>query len=429
MNLFLEEIIKERVKKRTPPGVIFCKVERHGTEYFSYGVNSLDGEQVPDSDTIFEIGSNTKVIVALLFTRLEELGFFSLTDPIRDYLPVTVPLPARDNTPISFLDILTHTSALPRMPPNFDFKNVTRSFAEYGVDDLYVGLEQLSLDWEIGSSYVYSNLGYGLLGHIVEQITDQNLDELLDKYVCKPLAMNSTRFGVGERVHNVATPHQGERPVPLLKFGVLGAAGGLTSSAKDMSKFLSNNLGVLDSELSSAIKKTQQMHYQESAIFGLGIGWHIQQRNGLNIVWHRGETHGQTSFIAFDRQVETGIIMLSNSAFSGCCSDLALSQIDPQTIPTEHEPHAVLNLPLASLRRLEGEYELDAAITFSISAKENYLNVKVTGQAGGLMYPVEPNQFETKDRRVIIRFSDDAEMITIRQHGIDRIAHKSQVSN
>jgi CubicO group peptidase (beta-lactamase class C family) len=84
MSLRFEEVINKRTSDRTPPGVIFGKVNRLGTEYFSYGVNSLDGDQAPDSNTIFEIGSSTKVFVALLFVRLEELGIFSLTDPVRN---------------------------------------------------------------------------------------------------------------------------------------------------------------------------------------------------------------------------------------------------------------------------------------------------------------------------------------------------------
>jgi CubicO group peptidase (beta-lactamase class C family) len=311
------------------------------------------------------------------------------------------------------------------MPPNFDFQNIVRSFAEYSAEDLYACLSQLSLDWDIGRSYVYSNLGYGLLGHIAETATGESWHELVTKHICEPLEMNSTRVGVFEQLQNVATPHQGERPVPALTFGVLGAAGALRSSAKDIAIFLSHNLGLRDSGLSAAMKKAHQMHYQESAIFGLGLGWHIQQRNGLKIVWHRGETHGQTSFMAFDLEAETGVLMLSNSAFSGCCSDIAMAQIDSSLNVAEQEPHDVLNVSTAQLERFTGEFALDPAISFLISAKENYLRIGVTGQPGGKVYPVGQHQFETQDRRVIVRFSDDLKMITIKQHGVDRIAKKS----
>jgi hypothetical protein len=313
------------------------------------------------------------------------------------------------------------------MPSNFDVQNAVHCFAEYSVEDLYICLDQLSLDWDIGRSYVYSNLGYGLLGHIAENATGESWHELVAKHICEPFGMASTRVGVEEQQKNIATPHQGERPVPHLTFGVLGAGGALRSSAKDMTTFLSHNLGFRDSGLSAAMKKAGEMHYRESAIFGLGLGWHIQQRDQNRLVWHRGETHGQTSFIVFDLEAETGVVMLSNSAFSGCCSDIAVAQLDSDSTLVEQEPHVVLDVPTAQLERYTGEFALDPAISFFISADQNCLRIRVTGQPGGKMYLVAQHQFETQDRRVIVKYSDDAQMITIRQHGVDRIANKSQV--
>lgn len=424
MSLRHEEIARVRTLNRKPPGVIYCEINKHGTEYFSFGVNSLDEAQVPDPDTLFEIGSNTKIFVALLTVRLEELGLISLTDPIRDYLPASVSIPERNGVQISFRDLLTHTSSLPSIPSNFDFQNPIECFAEYSAEDLYACLDELSLDWDIGRSYVYSNLGYGLLGNIVENATGESWHKLVTKHICEPLGMASTRVAGFEKHKNIATPHQGTRPVPHLEFSAFGAAGALRSSAEDMAAFLSFFLGFKDSTLSVSMKKMCEIHYQESNIFSLGLGWHIQQREQQRLIWHRGETHGQTSFIAFDPDAEAGVVMLSNAAFSGCCSDIAIAQLDSASSLSEQEPHVVLDIATVQLEPYTGQFALDLAISFSISVEQNSLSIGVTGQNGGKMYPVDDLQFETEDRRVIVKYSGDLQEITIRQHGIDRIAKK-----
>ena len=127
MSMHLEELVNKRVSKGIPPGVIFGKVSRYEKNLFSYGVMS-DGLDAPGPDTIFEIGSNTNVFIALLFARLEELGEVSLEDSIRRFLPASMTLPERNGEQISLLSLLTHTSVLPRMPNNFDDSNVASSF-------------------------------------------------------------------------------------------------------------------------------------------------------------------------------------------------------------------------------------------------------------------------------------------------------------
>ncbi|MCR9261186.1 MAG: hypothetical protein NXH95_15800 [Pseudomonadaceae bacterium] len=114
--------------------------------------------------------------------------------------------------------------------------------------------------------------------------------------------------------------------------------------------------------------------------------------------------------------------MLSNSAFSECCSDLALAQIDPNTPLIEDMPHTVVEVPTSELVKYAGEYRLDSAINLAVSIEQDHLIISVTGQNGGKMFPVGVNQFETQDRRVFAKFSENADALTIRQHGIDRIA-------
>lgn len=423
MGLNFEAAIKNRVDSRVPPGVVFAKVENGEAEYSSFGFTSLNETRSPDPDTVFEIGSTTKLFTALLFARLEDLGVLSLNDPVIQYLPPSTRIAERNGDSISFNHLLTHTSALPPMPPNFDHGNAMRSFAQYGVDDLIESLQNLSLKWANGESYVYSNFGYAVLGYLAEVIMGERWDESVRKYICAPLGLASTGTEINLSSPNFATAHHGNKAVPHFSFGILGAGGALTSSARDMAAFLVANVGEVEHELTSTMNKVRTAFYRESPIFALGLGWHLQQRGRQEICWHRGETTGQTSFLALDAAAKTGIVMLSNSAFSGCCSDLAMAQIDPDTPLTEQMPHEIVETSMSKLQKYTGEYRVDSAISFDVSAKEDHLAIEVTGQNSGKMFPVGKNQFETKDRRVFAVFSRD--ILTIRQHGIDRIAFRA----
>lgn len=423
MNLNFEDAVKNRVELGIPPGVLFAKIDQGETAYFAYGSNSLDAKHQPNPDTRFEIGSNTKLFTALLYARMEELGILSLNDPANTHLPTTSQLPERDGVQITLEHLLTHTSALPPMPANFDNENAINSFARYNSADLLASLENISLNRAVGKSYVYSNYGYALLGYLAEEITGKRWDVSVGKYISEPLGLDSTSTEINDSDASVATPHLGKKAVPHFSTEILGAGGALKSTAKDMVKFLSLNLGLFDHELNPAMVRSRAVFYRESPIFALGLGWHLQQRNQQEIWWHRGETTGQTSFIGLDASAKTGIVMLSNSAFSGCCSDLAMAQIDPDTPLVEQMPHEILETSKSQLQQYTGEYRVDSAVSFVVSAEEDHLTVDVTAQNSGKMFPVGEHQFETLDRRVCAIFSGD--ILNIRQHGIDRIAFRT----
>lgn len=429
MTANVDELAQARVRDKIPPGMVLSRLSDQHIQHRVYGLNDLNDKRCPDPNTVFEIGSNTKVFTALLCARLAELGMFCLNDPIRDYLPASLKVPQREDQQISFIDLLSHTSGLPPMPTNFDISNAFEGYASYGTDDLYEFVDGATLNWDIGKSYVYSNLGYAVLGHIIELVTKRPWDTLIHEHICDPLNLTHTSVVAHEHSNNIATPHQNGQAVAHLKFKVFGPAGALKSTANDAVKFLASCLGQSESALSSAQDKIQQTYYRESDIFGLALGWHIQTRNQRRLIWHRGETQGQTSFFAIDREAKTGSVMLSNCAFGGCSSDLAIAQIDPLIEPTESKPHDHIDLPATSLAQFAGVYNLDSAIALSVEVDGNRLKIGVTGQNGGTMYPVGANRFETKDQRVVVTFppSDTASKLCMEYHGIERIARRKDV--
>src|SRR5712671_795164 len=166
----IRQILVERVDKyRQSVGIVVGVIGPSGRRIISYG-NLASGDSRPlNGDTVFEIGSITKVFTSLLLADMVGRNEVALSDPVAKYLPATVRVPERRGEQITLEDLATHTSGLPRMPANVDSRDPANPFAEYSVDRLYDFLSNYRLPRDIGESFEYSNIGGALLGHALSQ--------------------------------------------------------------------------------------------------------------------------------------------------------------------------------------------------------------------------------------------------------------------
>ena len=94
-------------------------IDAKGRRIVSYGSLEKGDKRVLDGDTLYEIGSITKVFTSLLLADMAQRGEVKLDDPIAKYVPTTAKIPQREGRQITLVDLATHTSGLPRMPANF----------------------------------------------------------------------------------------------------------------------------------------------------------------------------------------------------------------------------------------------------------------------------------------------------------------------
>src|SRR6185369_7618589 len=189
----VKSILQDRIDRaKRGVGIVVGLVDEKGTRVITYGKANQDGNRALDGNTVFEIGSVTKVFTATLLADMVERGEVSLNDPISKYLPKTVKTPTRDGKEITLLDLATQTSGLPRLPANFAPKDPGNPYADYSVDQLYAFLSSYTLTRGIGEKYEYSNLGVGLLGHILSLRAGTDYEALVRKRICQPLKMEDT---------------------------------------------------------------------------------------------------------------------------------------------------------------------------------------------------------------------------------------------
>jgi D-alanyl-D-alanine-carboxypeptidase/D-alanyl-D-alanine-endopeptidase len=176
--------------------------------YVPYGNASKKGG-APGPDTMFEIGSITKVFTSLLLADMVERGEVKLEDPVAMYLPKGVAVPSRNDKAITLADLATHTSGLPRDADNLDLMQVN-PFATYGPAMLYEFLARYKLPRVPGEKFGYSNVGASLLGHALTLRAGKSYEELLRTRIVEPLGMKDTTITLtGIHIQRMADGHDG----------------------------------------------------------------------------------------------------------------------------------------------------------------------------------------------------------------------------
>jgi len=315
----IKSILQDRVDHaKKSVGMVVGLIDEDRTRIVSYGKASKDSARMVDGDSVFEIGSVSKVFTAILLADMVERGEVSLNDPISKYLPKSVKTPSRNGKEITLLHLTTHTSGLPFLPSNFRLKNEQKSYADYTVKQMYSFLSRYQLQRDIGAKAEYSNFGVALLGHILSLRADMNYETLVRTRICAPLKMGNTgvKFTKQMLAHLAKGHDHALNPVANWDLPTFAGAGGLRSTAKDLLQFVAANLGLVSSPLFTAMQKTHQPQYpypEGEPGEEVGLGWFIQKRFGTEIWYHIGETGGYYTYVAFNKKKRRGVVILSNS--------------------------------------------------------------------------------------------------------------------
>lgn len=276
------------------------------------GFGRLDNGRTPDADTIFEIGSITKVFTAIALQLIASEGLLKLEDRADKCLPNGLMLPEREGRAITLLDLATHSSGLRRLPENLKIQE--NPYARYGSTDLYECVKITKLRRKPGEDYEYSNFGFGLLGHTLELRTGKPYATLLREKLLLPLGMGNTVVALSaEHRAKLARgyDHKG-RPADNWDFDALAGAGAFRSSAADMMRFLGANLRPERTPMAEALTAAQKTHFRGKSA-RVGLGWHkLDTKNGLKVIWHNGGTGGYVSFLGFAPKEQVGVVVLSN---------------------------------------------------------------------------------------------------------------------
>ena len=338
-------------KNKTNAAIAIGFIDPNGTQFYGHGKVSNTSNATVDENTIFAIGSTTKVFTTTILADMVNKGLVKLEDPIEKYLPSNVTVPQYNGHKITIEDLATHTSGLPEFPGNYcpsfdpanreivdsvqyrtDLMNCTKN---YTFAQFYQALSNMTLSREPGSKVEYSTFGIGLLGHILTLKSNMSsFNKLLDHNILDVLGMNDTNFGLSESQNSrLAVGHFNGQELPTWNMSSpISPGGGLHSTVGDMLKFLSANMGLIKTKLGDAMQKSYLIRLSTGEILpnnlqtsdknnniGLyvGLGWFITTNFGHEVIWHNGATvGGYNAYMAFNPVTERGIVILCSTDLS-----------------------------------------------------------------------------------------------------------------
>jgi CubicO group peptidase (beta-lactamase class C family) len=311
--------LKARVEAGKSVGMVVGTIDADGGGSIGAYGSPGPGARPLDGDSVFEIGSITKVFTAILLADMAERGEVRLDDPVGQYLPQEVRMPSRGGRHITLLHLSTHTSGLPRMPDNLTPKDRSNPYADYTVQQMYDFLGRVQLTRDIGSQYEYSNLGVGLLGHVLALRAGKPYEALLRERVLDPLGMRHTGITLTPWMRDhLARGHDASgQVVSNWDIPTLAGAGAMRSTVNDMLRFARANLDPAGGRLQQVIRRTHESRAPTNRPeLTVGLNWHIRRVNDRDIVWHNGGTGGYRTWFGFDKARRIAAVVLTNSGQS-----------------------------------------------------------------------------------------------------------------
>ncbi|MBS0299888.1 MAG: beta-lactamase family protein [Proteobacteria bacterium] len=330
----IRRILAERIEiHKQSVGIVVGMVGIEGRRIVAHGHFDTDNCRSVSADTVFEIGSVTKIFTALLLADMVQRAEVKLNDPIAQYLPREIIVPERSGNVITLVDLATHMSGLPYMPDNFAPANPDNPYADYSVEHLYDFLSGYRLTRDIGSQWEYSNLGYGLLGHVLAWRAGTDYETLVRERILMPFGMKDTGITLSFEINaRLATGHNSVLAAyPNWDLPTLAGAGALRSTANDLLTFLETALGIKETPLASAF--TAMLTSRRPTGIGdneMGLGWGIMKNGGNELIWHNGGTGGYCSFIGFLPKMNVGVVALSNACTDVGVDDIAQHLFNPE---------------------------------------------------------------------------------------------------
>ena len=259
----------------------------------------LGGRVQPADDTLFQIGSVTKVFTALLLAVAVRRGDLALDQPVVSVLPKG-PRWSAGHREITLHDLATHSSGLPRLPPGSLGRSLSRHrdpYADIDADELYSSLAASRI--RKPGRQRYSNLGFGLLGHALAVAAATPYGELLRDVVCRPLGMPDTvvRLDADQQARAAVGHTRRLKPRPVAwQFDAMAGAGALWSTTADLRRFLTAQLEPPVGLLGDAIRLTQEPHLVTGRT-AHGLGWmSLPRTSRVTGFFHNGGTAGSAAW-------------------------------------------------------------------------------------------------------------------------------------
>ena len=451
----VQRVLRERVDEYGQTVGIVAGIIRGINRYpYAHGTLNRGTIRRTSAMTVFEIGQLSSLYTTAMLSLMVQRGDVNLTDRVSAYLPKMATLPATPaGRPILIEHLATHTSGLPRLPDNLVSDDPDDPLKGYSVELMYEflarhadaqreGPESLfdfddpeegdperdnteggDLDGgdplEEEDRYAYSDLGMGLLGHVLERAGGESYDNLIRELLGNPIKLANTANTPSQSMQTyLATGHDdARRPVPAWSDTTLVGGTGLKSNLHDMMTLVSANMGIIyalpedftedDSTRYHASFDSLIVARKSTGEEGVetALGWKVRKdAQGRDIHWLAGRTNGFYAFAAFLKAWRKGVVVLSNSSAS--VEDIGFHLLSARN-PLAPPPKKTVRLSEAAYEACIGTYAFSPEFTVDITYSDGKLYGQPPGQPRSELVLESSGDFYLEEEDARITFIRD----------------------
>jgi len=306
----IEDIVKPYIDNEMTKGLSIGTYKDGEVEFYNYGICSDKNPVPPTENTIYEIGSITKTFTGAVLAEMVAEGKVKFEDPISQYLPKDICNWSSEKA-ITLEELSTHSSGLPRLPGNLMKEmifNMENPYKNYTVTDMYDFLKGYTPKAKKKRKVDYSNLGVGLLGHILAQVDGVSYEEMVSNRIFQPLEMDNSMIEIA--AGKMVQGHDGiGKPTSQWDLPTFAGAGAIRSTTTDMMKYLMANLSNKKPYADTHPPRKEMSDFQK-----IGLAWISQKKGDLAFTWHNGGTGGFMTFTGFSKEKQVGVIVLANAS-------------------------------------------------------------------------------------------------------------------
>lgn len=375
--------------------------------------------EVPAERVIFEIGSISKVFTGILLAEAVREGKLGLDDTLAQRLPVTFGDPATGA--VTLKQLATHTSCLPRLPDNLIPVNPDDPYAGYGNEALFYYLTRAKLERKPPCEVDYSNLGFGILGVVLETVYGKPWAALVQEKISRPLGMTDTVQELSPAQQSrFAEPWAGDKRVQPWTLKAIAGAGALRSTLADMSKFADALLAGSKGPLGAVWPVLAGDYAEMSGGMGkIGLALIHSKDHGEDSYWHNGGTGGFRSVFYIRPGSGRAFIVLASNAAATPEAWITTWEGSGRKPVTRSE----MKLPPEALAEYVGVYPIDKSARFTILQRGDGLIARLTGQPFAPIFASAKDEFFYKVVDAQLSFRRNAagriEGLTLHQNGRD----------
>jgi D-alanyl-D-alanine-carboxypeptidase/D-alanyl-D-alanine-endopeptidase len=421
----IDEVAAAALRHEFLMGAAVGQLGPEGELLHGLGRMGVDDSRRPDGDSVFEIGSISKVFTGLLLADAVVRGEVELDMPVAELLPDDVELGV-NGRPMTLQDLSTHVSGLPRMPGNFIPINLLNPYKGYDNARMFAYIDGFDPERAPEDEWEYSNLAVGLLGQLLAARAETDYPTLLRERILDPLGMADTAVAPDEHFgERLAAPHDFDgEPAGTWDLEAMEAAGGIRSSARDMMRFGSFCLGELEPSGSETLREALELSMiprcptDDDGKYFMGLGWMINV--DLGIWWHNGATGGYHAMFEVLPDEGRAVVALGNMS-GGTVGQLADRMVVEWVGEGEYQIDVPTQVTLApaELDALVGNYHSPATGVLVVEREGDKLYGRMSIQPRYRLWPESARRVHFRVAEAALEFDEGVpcERVVLHQMG------------